>query len=105
MVVNCTGGGTWIDSIRCLRAGGRLVTCGATAGFEDQIDIRYVWTFEHTLLGSNGWRRSDLHTMLELARDEQVVPVIDRIMPLDQVREAEALMENREVFGKVVITP
>ena len=47
LVVNCTGGGTWGDSIRCLKAGGRLVTCGATAGFEEQIDVRYVWTFEH----------------------------------------------------------
>ena len=60
LVVNCTGRGTWIDSLRCMKVGARLVTCGATAGFEEQIDIRYVWTFEHNLLGSNGWRRSDI---------------------------------------------
>ena len=105
LVVNCTGGGTWGESIRCLKAGGRLVTCGATAGFEEQIDVRYVWTFEHDLLGSNGWRREDITTLLDHAASERLVPVIDRVMPLDEVREAERLMEEREVFGKVVITP
>lgn len=105
VVVNCTGGGTWGDSIRCLKAGGRLVTCGATAGFEEQIDVRYVWTFETDLRGSNGWRREDITTLLDHAASGRLVPVIDQVMPLDQIREAERLMEDREVFGKIVITP
>ena len=105
LLVNCTGGGTWIDSTRCMRKGGRLVTCGATAGFEDQIDIRYVWTYEHTLLGSNGWHRSDIEAMLEYAQDGTLVPVVDKVMPLEQVHEAERLMEQREVFGKIVLVP
>ena len=105
MVVNCTGGGTWLDSTRCLKVGGRLVTCGATAGFEEKIDVRYVWTFEHALLGSNGWRREDITTLLDYAADGRLVPVIDRVMPLEEIREAERLMEDREVFGKIVVTP
>ena len=105
LLVNCTGGGTWIDSTRCMRKGGRLVTCGATAGFEDQIDVRYVWTYEHSLLGSNGWHRSDIEAMLSYAQDGSLVPVIDKVMPLEEVREAERLMENREVFGKIVLVP
>lgn len=105
LLVNCTGGGTWIDSIRCLRRGGRLVTCGATAGFEDRVDIRYVWTYEHSLLGSNGWRREDIVTMLGYAADGSLVPVIDRVLPLELVHEAERLMEQREVFGKIVLRP
>ncbi|MDJ0852976.1 MAG: zinc-binding dehydrogenase [Myxococcota bacterium] len=105
VVVNCTGGGTWGDSIRCLKLGGRLVTCGATAGFEEQIDVRYVWTFEHSLLGSNGWRREDITTLLDHAAEGRLVPVIDRVMPLEEIREAERLMEDREVFGKIVVTP
>ena len=105
LVVNCTGGGTWLDSTRCMKVGARLVTCGATAGFEEKIDIRYVWTFEHTLLGSNGWRRSDITSMLDYAADRSLVPVIDRVMPLTEVHEAERLMEDREVFGKIVLTP
>jgi alcohol dehydrogenase len=105
LLVNCTGGGTWTDSTRCMRKGGRLVTCGATAGFQDQIDIRYVWTYEHSLLGSNGWHRSDIVAMLDYAADGTLVPVIDKVLPLDQVHTAERLMEQREVFGKIVLQP
>ncbi len=105
LVVNCTGGGTWTDSTRCMKVGARLVTCGATAGFEEQIDIRYVWTFEHNLLGSNGWRRSDIEAMLDYADKEKLIPVVDKVMPLEEVHEAERIMEDREVFGKVVLKP
>jgi alcohol dehydrogenase len=105
LLVNCTGGGTWDDSIRSMRRGGRLVTCGATAGFDEHIDVRYVWTFEHTLLGSNGWRREDITAMLDHAANGRLTPVIDRVMPLDDVHEAEQLMENRGVFGKIVLVP
>ncbi len=105
MVVNCTGGGSWMDSIRCLQVGGRLVTCGATAGFDEAVDVRYVWTFEQSLLGSNGWRRGDITSLLDSAADGSLVPVVDRIMPLADVHEAERLMENRAVFGKIVLTP
>ncbi len=105
LVVNCTGGGTWLDSTRCMKVGARLVTCGATAGFDERIDLRYVWTYEHNLLGSNGWRRSDITQLLDAAQHRRLVPVIDRVMPLAQVHEAERLMESRDVFGKVVLVP
>jgi alcohol dehydrogenase len=105
LVVNCTGRGTWIDSTRCMKLGARLVTCGATAGFEEQIDIRYIWTFEHTLLGSNGWRRSDITALIDHAGRGSLKPVIDRVMALDEVHEAERLMEERLVFGKIVLVP
>ena len=81
------------------------MTCGATAGFEEQIDVRYVWTYEHTLLGSNGWRRDDIVAMLDLAHRETLVPVIDRSFALDEVQQAERLMEERQVFGKIVLKP
>jgi alcohol dehydrogenase len=105
LVVNCTGRGTWIDSTRCMKLGARLVTCGATAGFDEQIDIRYIWTFEHTLLGSNGWRRSDITALIDHAARGSLKPVIDRVMALDEVHEAERLMEERQVFGKIVLVP
>jgi alcohol dehydrogenase len=105
LLINSTGGGTWRDSIRCLRRSGRLVTCGATAGFEEEIDVRYVWTFEHDLLGSNGWQRSDIEAMLEQASRGTLLPVIDRVMPLADVHEAERLMAERSLFGKIVLTP
>ena len=88
-----------------MRRGARLVTCGATAGYEEQLDVRYVWTFEHSLLGSNGWQRDDIVTMLQHAGAGRLTPVIDRVMPLEDVVEAERLMEDREVFGKIVLEP
>lgn len=105
LLVNCTGGGTWKDSVRCLRRAGRLVTCGATAGFEEALDVRYVWTYEHDLLGSNGWRRGDIEALLEQASTGALLPVIDKVMPLTDVHEAERLMEERALFGKIVLVP
>jgi len=105
LAVNYTGGQTWQETIRCLRLGGRLLTCGATAGFEEKIDVRYVWTFELDLMGSNGWRRSDIETLLEMARSGRMRPVIDQVLPLRQIHEAEQRMEQREVFGKLVVAP
>lgn len=105
LAVNYTGGGTWHDTIRCLKLGGRLVTCGATAGFDEDIDVRYVWTYELSLLGSDGWRRDDITALLDLAAEGRLAPVIDRVFPLERIHEAEALMENRELFGKIVVTP
>jgi alcohol dehydrogenase len=103
VLVNATGGNTWKDSIRCLSKGGRLLTCGATAGFEEEIDVRYIWTYELDIRGSDGWQRNDLETLLNNVEDGSLSPVIDRVMPLDEIREAERLMEDREVFGKIII--
>ena len=105
LVMNSTGGGTLNDSVRCLKLGGRLLTCGATAGFAEELDLRYVWTFEHALLGSNGWRRSDIEILLEKADEGTLTPVVDCVLPLSEVHEADRLLEDREVFGKVVLTP
>lgn len=105
LLVNCTGGGTWTDSIRCMSRGARLVTCGATAGYSEQVDVRYVWTFEQMLIGSNGWQRADIEAMLGYAADGSLLPVIDRVLPLEAVHEAERLMEERALFGKIVLVP
>ncbi len=105
VVVNFTGGNSWQEGIRCLKVGGRLLTCGATAGYDEHIDVRYVWTFELKLMGSNGWRRDDLVALLELARSGRMRPVVDTVLPLEDIREAERQMEERQVFGKIVVTP
>jgi len=105
LLINSTGGGTWKDSVRCMRRSGRLVTCGATAGFDEEVDVRYVWTYEHDLMGSNGWRRSDIEALLEQAATGALLPVIDKVMPLSEVHEAERLMEERALFGKIVLVP
>lgn len=105
MAVNFTGGKTWKDTLRCVAMGGRMVTCGATAGFDEEVDVRYVWTFEQSIIGSDGWKRHELCALLDMVADGRLQPVIDRVLPLDDIHEAERLLEDREVFGKVVVTP
>jgi alcohol dehydrogenase len=105
MVVNFTGGDTWLPSLKCLRKGGRLVTCGATAGFEATEDIRFIWTFELQILGSNGWEREDILQLFELLRAGKLKAVIDRTFPLPEAIDAMGVLEARKVLGKLVVTP
>jgi alcohol dehydrogenase len=105
MVVNFTGGDTWVPSLKCLRKGGRLVTCGATAGFDPTEDIRFIWTFELRILGSNGWEREDILKLFELIRAGKMKAVIDRTFPLENAIEAMGVLEARKVLGKLVVTP
>ena len=105
VVVNFTGGDTWAESLKCLTKGGRLLTCGATAGYDPKTDLRYIWTFEHHIIGSDGWTRSDLEDLLAMISDGSFEPVIDRVLPLSEAREGERLLEDREVFGKVILVP
>jgi alcohol dehydrogenase len=105
VVINFTGGDTWVPSLRCLRRGGRLLTCGATAGFDPKTDIRYIWTFELQVLGSNGWTQDDLVTLLGMVAERRLAPVIDRVLPLSEAREGLRLLADREVIGKVIIEP
>ncbi len=105
VVVNFTGGATWAESLKCLTKGGRLLTCGATAGFDPKTDIRYIWTFEQHIIGSDGWTREDLEELLRYVSEGTLTPAIDKVLPLSEAREAERLLEDREVFGKVVLVP
>ena len=105
LMVDNTGAQTWQQSIRSTRAGGRVVTCGATSGYEVTQFQPYVWVRELDIRGSNGWSRGDLEALLGLVEDGSLKPVIDRVMPLEEIHEAERLIEEREVFGKVVMQP
>lgn len=105
VVVNFTGGDTWVPSMKALKRGGRMLTCGATAGYDPKTDIRYIWTFELQLLGSNSWMVDDLHALMNMIQQNKMSPVIDRVLPLTEAREGLRLIEDREVFGKVIIKP
>jgi alcohol dehydrogenase len=105
VVVNYTGGETWTKSLRILRVGGRLLTCGATAGYDPLEDIRYIWTFELQILGSNGWAREDITALLGMVQAGGLEAVIDASYPLERAAEALDRLENRQVFGKLVIVP
>lgn len=105
VAVNFTGGDTLLPTQKCVKQGGRILSCGATAGFNLQLDARYWWTFEQTLIGSDGWMTEDLGSLLDLVATGRLSPVIDRRLPLEDTAEGERLLEDREVFGKVIIRP
>ena len=90
VVINFTGGDTWVPSFKVTRRGGKILTCGATAGFDPKTDLRYVWTFELKILGSNSWLPQDLETLMNLIQDGKLKPVIDTVLPLEQTAEGVA---------------
>lgn len=105
VVINFTGGDTWVPSLRCLKRGGKLLVCGATAGYDPKEDLRYVWSFELKIIGSNSFYDDDLAALMRLIGDGRMRPVIDKVLPLDEAREGLRLIADREVIGKVVVTP
>ncbi len=105
VVVNFTGGDTWVNSFKCMRRGGRLLTCGATAGFDPKTDIRFIWTFELKICGSNSWTKQDLVDLMSYIEDGSMLPVIDTVLPLEQGADGVRMIEDREVFGKIIIEP
>jgi alcohol dehydrogenase len=103
--VNFTGGDTWNPCIRTLKQHGKLLTCGATAGFDARTDIRYIWQREIRICGSNGYTKEDVtRGMVEIAEGRIRKPQF-RTFPLSKLGEAEALMEARDFFGKIVMVP
>ena len=105
VVVNFTGGDTWVPSLRAVHRRGKVLTCGATAGFDPKEDLRYIWSFEIQVLGSNSFMREDLGALLELIRQGKLKPIVDQALPLSEVNEAFRLIEEREIFGKVALKP
>ena len=105
VVVNFTGGGTWVPSLRCLKRGGSLLVCGATAGHDPKEDLRYIWSFELKVIGSNSFYDDDLAALMNMIASGRIKPVIDQVLPLEQAAEGLRLIQDREVMGKVIVTP
>ena len=105
MVINFTGGPTWAPSLRAARKGGRILTCGATAGHSPETDLRFIWVRELDVLGSNSYSQEDIVRAVELISDGHFTPVISHILPLERTGEAETLMEERNFFGKIIVNP
>jgi len=104
VVFNYTGGDTWVPSLRAMKKRARLVTCGATAGFDPKTDIRYIWTRELQILGSNGYTQQDIEQAIKLVGEGGVRPLVDKVLPAQEAGTAHRLLEERAVTGKVVLT-
>ncbi len=103
VVFEHVGEATWNESIRSLVPGGRLVTCGATTGYNGSLDIRYLFTRQISLLGSFMGRKADLLAAVEFLKRGLLKPVVDVVMPIERCAEAHRRLAQREQFGKIVL--
>lgn len=104
IVVNFVGGDDWAKALRCVKREGKMLTCGATNGYKPQTDIRYIWSLEISVIGSNGWVNQDLSDLLELVASKQITPVKSSIRPVEELATSFQEMIERKVFGKAILT-
>jgi NADPH:quinone reductase-like Zn-dependent oxidoreductase len=103
VVFEHVGTATWDDSIASLAPCGRLVTCGATTGYDAKIDLRFLFVRQLSLLGSYMGTKSELYTVLKLVAAGRLKPIVDRVFPLAEAAAAHRYLESSEQFGKVVL--
>ncbi|HEU5171753.1 MAG TPA: zinc-binding dehydrogenase [Gemmatimonadales bacterium] len=103
VVVDTVGERTWDASLRALRRGGRLVTCGATSGPKASLDLRRLFWHQWTLLGSTMGSRREYRDIVRLAGLGRLWPVVDRVLPLAGAVDAVRRLSAGEQFGKLVI--
>jgi len=104
VVVEHTGAATWPGSIASLKPGGRLVTCGATSGFDARTDLRQVFYRNLNILGSFMGSKAELLEAMKFVEQRKIRAVVDRVLPLSEARQAHELIENRAQFGKIVLS-
>ena len=104
LVINYTGGSTWVPCLRAMRRRARLVTCGATESYDPKTDIRFIWIRELQILGSTGYTQQDIERAFEIVAAGDAKPIISSVLDISQAREAHRQVEEREVIGKVVLT-
>ena len=105
VVVNFTGGDTWKPTLKCVKRGGKILVCGATAGYDPTEDLRYIWSFELQVIGSNSFYEDNLKALMDLIQEKKLKVVIDKVLPLEEAAEGLKMIEDRTVMGKVVVTP
>jgi NADPH:quinone reductase-like Zn-dependent oxidoreductase len=105
IVVEHVGAATWDESVKSLKPGGTIVTCGATTGHDAAFDLRFLFSRQLAFLGSYMGTMGDLHDVLSHVFAGRLKPVVDRTFPLKDARAAHEYMEASQMFGKVVLTP
>ena len=105
IVVEHVGAATWDESMKSLKSGGTIVTCGATTGPNAAFDLRFVYSRQLNFLGSYMGTMGELHEVLAHVFAGRVKPVVDRTFPLSDTRAAHEHMEKSQMFGKIVLNP
>ncbi len=94
---------TWQKNLTCLKRGGRMVTCGATSGPKAEMDIRYLYSKQLSILGAYMGSMAELFKVIEMAERGVLKPIVDQVIPLKEAVSAHQRMESRQNFGKIVL--
>jgi NADPH:quinone reductase-like Zn-dependent oxidoreductase len=105
VVIEHVGGDVFAASLKAVRSGGRIVTCGATAGFHPAIDLRHIFYRQVEVLGSTMGSKADLLAVLSHVAAGRLEPVVHGVLPLAEAAAAHRLLEDRAAFGRVVLEP
>ncbi len=103
IIIEHPGQKTWQESLRALRRGGKIVTCGATTGYQAEFDIRSLFIKHQQIIGSTMGTRKDIIDLLALIERGIFKPVIARVFSYEEVQEAHRFLEEGKAFGKVVL--
>jgi NADPH:quinone reductase-like Zn-dependent oxidoreductase len=104
VVFEHVGQETWDISMKSLARGGRIVTCGATTGFEANLNLTHLFFKQQSILGSTMGSKSSFDGALALLNEGKISPVIDRIFPITEIQSAHKYLESGKQFGKVVLS-
>jgi len=105
VVLDSVGQATWARSLKSLRNGGKLVTCGATSGPKAETNVNLLFWKQLEILGSTMGSRNELRTALKLVWNGKVTPIVDSVYPLSKAKEAHEVLERGEQFGKLILRP
>jgi NADPH:quinone reductase-like Zn-dependent oxidoreductase len=104
VVFEHVGSATWDEGVKSLAYAGRLVTCGATTGYDAKLDLRFLFTRQLSILGSYMGTKDEFRTVLKLVAQGRLKPIVDKVWPLHDAIAAHNYLEKGKHFGKVVLT-
>jgi NADPH:quinone reductase-like Zn-dependent oxidoreductase len=104
IVVDHVGEATWRTSLDVAAREGRIVVCGATSGPNPPAALHRLWWKQLSVLGSTMGTKADFEAAFELVTSGRARPVVDEVVPLDQIRRAHERLEAGEQLGKIVLT-
>ena len=103
VVFEHTGAETFSKSLVALSKKGRLVTCGVTSGSSVSLDLRFTFVRQHSIIGCYMGGITELNLVINQLKKGELKPVVDRVFPLSEAREAQRRMLERKNFGKIVL--
>jgi zinc-binding alcohol dehydrogenase/oxidoreductase len=104
VIVEHVGEATWRTSLDVAARDARVAVCGATSGPNPPAALHRIWWKQLTILGSTMGTRADFAGAYELVASGRALPVVDEILPLEQIQAAHARLEAGEQLGKIVLT-